>query len=360
MTKKIGILTSGGDCAGLNAAIDAVAIAAGQRGWETYGIMNGTGGLLGDEPEYVILPKEGLGEVCIRQGGTVLGTTNKGNPFAYPMRDGSVKDRTGEIAENIKKLGIECIIGIGGDGSLEILSGIAKVAGFELVWIPKTIDNDVGETELAIGFDTAVMKATAALDDLQSTAASHDRVMILEVMGRDAGHIALESGIAGGADVILIPEIPYKINNIVKKMVELKQTGMNYARIIVSEAVKTEDGETPMIDQGKDQIRYGGIGEYIKRQLDKATAAEVRVQVLGHIQRGGSPTWNDRILAKLLGVRAVDLIEQGKFGYMAALQDGKITEVPVDKAVQSCRTVDPKGALVHTARRLGISLGDQG
>lgn len=358
MTKKIGILTSGGDCAGLNAAIDAVAIAAGQLGWETYGIMNGTGGLLGDTPEYVLLPKEGLGEVVIRQGGTVLGTTNKGDPFAYPMPDGSKKDRTGEIAANVKKLGLECIIGIGGDGSLDILSRIADVGDFKIVWIPKTIDNDVGETELAIGFDTAVMKATSALDDLQSTAASHDRVMVLEVMGRDAGHIALEGGIAGGADVILIPEIPYKISNIIEKIDELKKTGMNYARIIVSEAVKTEDGETPTIDQGKDQIRYGGIGEYIKRQLDAQTDAEVRVQVLGHMQRGGSPSWNDRMLAKSLGVRAVDLIQKGKFGYMAALQDGKITEVPVDKAVESCRTVDPKGTLVHTARRLGISLGD--
>ncbi|MEM6781272.1 MAG: 6-phosphofructokinase, partial [Pseudomonadota bacterium] len=209
MTKKIGILTSGGDCAGLNAAIDAVAIAAGEKGWDTYGIHNGTNGLMGDKPNVELLPKEGLGEVCIRQGGTILGTTNKGDPFAYPMEDGSKKDRTGEIADHVKALGLECIIGIGGDGSLDILSRIASKGGFEIVWIPKTIDNDVPETELAIGFDTAVMKATQALDDLQSTAASHDRVMILEVMGRDAGFIALEAGIAGGADVILIPEIEF-------------------------------------------------------------------------------------------------------------------------------------------------------
>lgn len=358
MAKKIGILTSGGDCAGLNAAIDAVAIAAGLNGWDTLGILNGTAGLLGDIPHYELLPKDGLGEVPIRQGGTILGTTNKGDPFAYPMKDGTVVDRTDEIIANVKKLGLDCLIGIGGDGSLEIISRIADKGGFPLVWIPKTIDNDVGETELAIGFDTAVMKATQALDDLQSTAASHDRVMILEVMGRDAGHIALEAGIAGGADVILIPEIAYKIENVIAKIKELKSSGMNYARIVVSEAVKMEDGQLAKIDQGKDQVRYGGIGDYVKRSIEGHLEADVRVQVLGHIQRGGSPSWNDRILAKLLGVRAVDLIAQGKFGHMAALQDGKITEVPVDKAVKSCRTIDPNGTLVHTARRLGISLGD--
>ena len=358
MSKVIGILTSGGDCAGLNAAIDAAAIAAGQKGWTMLGILNGTAGLLGDEPQFMEIPKEGLGEVMIRQGGTVLGTTNKGNPFAYPMEDGSEKDRTDEIVANAKKLNLDSVIGIGGDGSLEIVSAIADKGAFNLVWIPKTIDNDVGETELAIGFDTAVMKATQALDDLQSTAASHDRVMILEVMGRDAGHIALEAGIAGGADVILIPEIGYSIDNIVAKIRSLKEGGMNYARIIVSEAVKTQDGKKVMVNQGNDQMRYGGVGDYIKRELEKHIKADVRVQVLGHIQRGGSPTWNDRLLAKMFGVHAVDLIEKGKFGHMVGLRDGKIHEVPVAKAVASCREVDPKGTLVHTARGLDISLGD--
>ncbi|MEM6780878.1 MAG: 6-phosphofructokinase, partial [Pseudomonadota bacterium] len=188
--------------------------------------------------------------------------------------------------------------------------------------------------------------------------ASHDRVMILEVMGRDAGFIALEAGIAGGADVILIPEIEFKIDNIVAKIKELQATGMNYARIIVSEAARMEDGKLAMVDQGKDQIRYGGIGDYIKRSIEDDLEADVRVQVLGHTQRGGSPTWNDRLLAKMLGVKAVDLIDQGKFGYMAAFKDGKITEVSVEQAVSGSRTVDPNGSLVHTAKSLGIYLGD--
>lgn len=359
MSKTIGILTSGGDCAGLNAAIDAAAISAGRKGWKAVGIMNGTAGLLGDEPDYIELPKDGIGEIMIRQGGTMLGTTNKGNPFSYPMEDGSLKDRTGEIIENAKKLNLDSVIGIGGDGSLEIVSAIADKGAFNLVWIPKTIDNDVGETELAIGFDTAVMKATQALDDLQSTAASHDRVMILEVMGRDAGHIALEAGIAGGADVILVPEIKYDIKHVIAKVRALKEAGMNYARIIVSEAVQTMDGERAMVDHGDGQKRYGGIGDYIKKLLEEELEADVRVQVLGHTQRGGSPTWNDRLLAKMFGVHAVELIDQGKYRRMVALQNGKIADVSVEDAVKYNRTVDKDSTLVQTARGLDISLGDQ-
>lgn len=359
MSKRIGILTSGGDCAGLNAAIDAVAIAAGEKGWETIGIHNGTAGLLSDQLHHEVLPKEGLGEVTIRQGGTILGTTNKGDPFAYPMPDGTKKDRTDEIIENARKLDIEALIGIGGDGSLAILSRIADKGEMPYVWIPKTIDNDVGATELAIGFDTAVMKATQALDDLQSTAASHDRVMILEVMGRDAGHIALESGIAGGADVILIPEIPYKIESVVRKIKELNATGMNYARIVISEAAQTLDGGKAMVDHGNNQKRYGGIGDYLKSLLEKEIDADVRVQVLGHIQRGGSPTWNDRKLAKQFGVQAVELIAQGKYRRMVALKDGKITDVPVEEAIDFCRVVNPDDTLVKVARALGICLGDE-
>ena len=288
----------------------------------------------------------------------MLGTTNKGDPFAYPMPDGSVQDRTDEIIANIKTMGLDALIGIGGDGSLDIVSRIMAKGDIKLAWIPKTIDNDVAETELSIGFDTAVMKATQALDDLQSTAASHDRVMILEVMGRDAGYIALEAGVAGGADVILIPEIPYDIQNVVAKIHALKESGVNYARIIVSEAVKTLDGKKAVLDHGDAQKRYGGIGDYIKTLLEDHLSADVRVQVLGHIQRGGCPSWNDRRLAKLLGVRAVDLIAEGRTGRMAALQDGKVTDVAIEKAAGSCREVDPQDMLVHTARRLGISMGD--
>lgn len=218
MTKRIGILTSGGDCAGLNAVIRAVTFAAhNQYNWEVIGIKQGTMGLLAKPYQVEKLSPENWPDHLLRVGGTFLGTTNRGNPFEFPMEDGSVKDRSDEIVQAVKDLKLDAVIGIGGDGSLKILSQLFQKAGVNLIGIPKTIDNDIGETENAVGYRTAVDIATDALDCLQPTAASHDRIMILEVMGRDAGHIALSAGIAGGADVILIPEIPYQIDHIVQK-----------------------------------------------------------------------------------------------------------------------------------------------
>ena len=294
----------------------------------------------------------------MRMGGTILGTTNKGDPFHFPMPDGTFKDRTDEIIANYKKIGLDAVVGIGGDGSHAILRRLAQAGGVPMVGIPKTIDNDIGETEASVGFDTAVAVATEALDRLQPTAASHDRVMILEVMGRDAGHIALAAGIAGGADVILIPEIDYSIEKIAEKIKKVKTKGRNFALVVVSEAVKTIDGTPFMVKHADGQERYGGIGNYISGELSKATGFEARVTVLGHVQRGSQPTYNDRLLATAFGVKAVELIEEGKFDRMVAWKNREVVDVSIEKAIAAYQEVNPNDTMVKTARGIGISFGD--
>lgn len=358
MTKTIGILTSGGDCAGLNAVMRAVVHRADALGWTVIGIENGTAGLL-EEPYHVrTLKPADFDGFIMRRGGTILGTTNSRNPFKYPMEDGSVVDRSDEVINALKALKIEALIGIGGDGSFAILKRLADQGGIHMVGVPKTIDNDLAMTDVSVGFDTAVGIATEALDRLQPTAASHDRAMILEVMGRDAGHIALNAGIAGGADVILIPEIAYSIEGIAQKINAVKKTGRNFALVIVSEAVKSPEGEKRQVVYHGGEKRYGGIGEFLGPKIAEATGFETRVTVLGHLQRGGNPTHNDRLLAQALGVKAVDLIEAGDFGKMVAWQNREAVAVPIEDAIKECRVVNQKGFLVHTARSLGISFGD--
>ncbi len=358
MSKKIGILTSGGDCAGLNAVIRAVVRSAQQKGWETYGILDGTAGLLGDEPKYRILdPKEFDGTV-MRMGGTILGTTNKGDPFHYPMQDGSSQDRTDEIIANYNKMGLDALISIGGDGSHDILRRIAQKGSIPMVGIPKTIDNDIGETEASVGYDTAVMVATEALDRLQPTAASHDRVMILEVMGRDAGHIALSTGIAGGADVILIPEIPYDINKVIKTIERVEKQERNFALIVVSEAVKTPEGEALTLPNSGGKPRYNGIGTYLSEEISNRMNIEARVTVLGHVQRGAPPTYRDRLLATAFGVKAVDLIVEGKFDRMVAWKNREVVDISIEAAIAAYHAINIDDTLVHTARGVGISFGD--
>lgn len=359
--KRIGILTSGGDCAGLNAIIRAVTLRAHHYyGWKVIGLRQGTAGMLTRPIKHMVLdPNSGLfNQGLLRLGGTVLGTTNKGNPFAFPMQDGSLKDRSQEIIDAYHELELDAFIGIGGDGSHQILNRLAEQGKLNYVAIPKTIDNDLGCTENSIGFVTAVDVATEALDRLQPTAASHDRVMILEVMGRDAGHIALSAGIAGGADVILIPEIPYKLGRIAKKVQEIRTAGRNYTLIVVAEAVCMEDGNKATIVDRSGRHRYSGIGSYIGEHLESCMDAEVRVTNLGHVQRGGAPGSTDRILAAAFGVRAVDLIAQGEFGRMVTWQNRRVIDVPILEAIASYQEVDTEGALVQTARGLGISFGD--
>ena len=358
--KRIGILTSGGDCAGLNAVIRAVVHAATGKGWEVYGIEDGTAGLLVRPMRYKQLTKEMFDTAVMRLGGTILGTTNKGNPFQFPMPDGTFKDRSDEIVNGLKELGIEDLIGIGGDGSMAILRKLSDNGKkFNLVCIPKTIDNDVGATENSVGFETAVYVATEALDRLQPTAASHDRVMVLEVMGRDAGNIALATGIAGGADVILIPEIPYSIDKVAEKILRVREEeGRNFALVVVSEAVKTVDGTGLQVEHHGGEKRYGGIGHYLGEKIAAKTDWETRVTVLGHVQRGSSPIPSDRLIAAAFGVYAVDMVEQKKFDRMVGWANRSVFDVPIEEAIASSQEVDTDGPLVHTARMLGISLGD--
>ena len=357
--KRIGILTSGGDCAGLNAVIRAVAYRAiGGYGWRVFGIHEGTVGLMRRPVDHRELTLEMFDGNILRQGGTILGTTNRGDPFAYPMPDGTLKDRSEEIIEGYRLLGLEALIVIGGDGSLAIARKIAQQGGLNLIGVPKTIDNDVGATESSIGFGTAVDVATEALDKLQPTAASHSRVLVLEVMGRDAGHIALNAGIAGGADVILIPEIPYSLKAIAEKIDRLKQHGRNFALVVVAEAVKNEDGSRVMVTDAAGAQRLGGIGYHLGSGISDLTGAETRVTVLGHVQRGGTPSPRDRVFAASFGVHAVDLIAEGLFDRMVAWSNRRCIDVPLADAIAQYQAVDPEGALVHTARGLGIYVGD--
>ncbi len=357
--KRIAILTSGGDCAGLNAVIRAVVLRATDLNWEVIGILDGAHGLLNRPPQTMPLYAGNVDTVMMRQGGTILGTTNKGDPFAYPMRDGTVKDRSSEIVEAFNILNCAALIGIGGDGSLAILRRLSMQGGIPFIGVPKTIDNDLSMTEISIGFDTALSVATEALDRLQPTAASHDRIMILEVMGRDAGHIALSAGIAGGADVILIPEIPYNIANVADHIKTLHRRGRNFALIVVSEAVRTQNGETVTQVFHGGEKRLGGIGHIIGEQIADLCQAETRVTVLGHVQRGGQPSAQDRLIASAFGVHAVDLIKAGKSDRMVAWSHRGVVDVPIADAVRQPQQVDPLGSLVKTARGLGICLGDK-
>ncbi|MBD2002088.1 MULTISPECIES: ATP-dependent 6-phosphofructokinase [Cyanophyceae] len=356
--KRIGILTSGGDCAGLNAVIRAVVYrAVGTYDWEVLGICRSTLGLMSSPPEVITLDIDKVDRL-LTMGGTVLGTTNKGDPFAFPLEDGSLRDRSEEIISGYHQLGLSALIGIGGDGSLALLRRLANQGGINLVGIPKTIDNDVGCTERSIGFDTAVNIATEALDRLHFTAASHSRVMILEVMGRDAGHIALNAGIAGGADIILIPEIPYTLEKVCDKIRDRQSKGKNFSIVIVSEAVCTLEGNPVKNMDRFGECRLGGIGQYLAEQISISSGAETRVTVLGHVQRGGIPSSLDRLLGTAFGVAAVDLIADGKYDQVVTWQNREVVSVPIAEAIGQYRAVDPNDTLVKTARGLGICLGD--
>lgn len=357
--KRIGILTSGGDCGGLNAAVRSIFYRAKDKyNLDVYGILNGTIGLMERPPSYIKLDYNTFSGQLIRQGGTFLGTTNKGNPFKYPMGDGTFKDRTVEIVGGYHELGLDGLIVIGGDGSMKILKDIADKGNLNIVAIPKTIDNDVGATENSIGFHTAVSIATNALDNLQFTAASHSRTMILEVMGRDAGHIALNAGIAGGADIILIPEIKYSIDGIIKKLHKLNSYGIKHSLMVVAEAVKKEDGNHSLITFADGEQRLGGIGSYVSEQIMKKTDVECRVTTLGHVQRGAPPTTSDRILASAFGVYAVDLLAKKKFDRMVAWKDRKVVDYPIEMGIKTYRKVEKEDSLLKTARALGIYIGD--
>ncbi|HYR29221.1 MAG TPA: ATP-dependent 6-phosphofructokinase [Thermoanaerobaculia bacterium] len=350
---RIGILTGGGDCPGLNAVIRAaVRTLIREHGFEVAGIQLGFEGLL--TRSIVPLTLDSVRGV-LPKGGTLLRTTNRGNPFEMPGPNGTTIDRSQECIDNIRELGIDGIIAIGGDGTLRIAQRLCD-RGVPTVAVPKTIDNDLAATDYTFGFHTAVAVATDAVDRLHTTAESHDRVMILEVMGRNAGWIALHSGIAGGADIILIPEIPYNPEAIVKSIRERSKEGANFDIIVVAEGAKRVGGEEAYLD--KATRRLGGIAYQVAADIQQHIDLEIRVTVLGHIQRGGSPIAFDRILASRFGKHVADLAAQKKYGHMVAVRGEDIIDVPISQAVSRPKYVDPNGQMVDAARSLGISFGD--
>ena len=355
--KRIGILTSGGDCGGLNAVIRAVVRRARDYDIEIYGIKGATQGLMNRPVEAELLDMKKVSGI-LRYGGTILGTVNKGNPFAYPMPDGSILDRSEEVIEGYHKLGLDGLIGIGGDGSLAILRRLAQQGNMNLVAVPKTIDNDLGATENSIGFNTAVSVAVEALDRLTYTAISHSRVMILEVMGRDAGHIAVSAGIAGGAHIVLIPEIPYDLDQVCDRLMNRALRGFRFSIMVVAEAVKTPTGEPVKYTNSLGQTLYGGIGQYLGDQISLRTGMESRVSVLGHVQRGSTPSALDRILGAAFGVAAVDLVAQGKYDRMVAWSNREVIDVPIADAIAQYSAVDIHGTLIRTAIGLGTYVGE--
>lgn len=356
---RIGVLTSGGDCAGLNAAIRAVTYRAiKEYGLTVVGIYEGTAGLLQRPMKYEELTLKIFTGNILRMGGTILGTVNKGNPFDYPMADGTNKDRSDEVIEGFRALNLDALIGIGGDGSMRILSRLAEQGNIPFIGIPKTIDNDVARSDYSIGYLTAVDAAVDALDRLQPTAASHRRVMLLEVMGRDVGWIAVAAGIAGGADVVLIPEIPFDMEKVTTKLRGLYALGRNHSLVVCAEGIRLASGEPVSHAFADGEIRYGGVGAAVGEMIASTTGAETRVTVLGHVQRGGAPNAFDRILASSLGAHAVDLLCQGKTNRVVASERGKIIDVALNEVAGQTRQLKLDGTLIKTARQMGICLGD--
>ena len=361
MKKRIGILTGGGDCPGLNAVIRGVVKAAIIKyDWEVIGIEDGFDGLLNSD-KCRLLSLADVRDILPR-GGTILGTTNRGNPFSFPVeKQGKTEfvDISATVVDRIKAMGIEALIVVGGDGSLKIALELMR-KGVPIVGVPKTIDNDLLETDVTFGYNTALETATDALDKLHSTAESHHRVMIMEVMGRDAGWIALESGIAGGADVILIPEIPFDNGKICRAIDERRMKGNRFSIIVAAEGAFPRGGKRVLIKSAAETHsldRLGGIGEYISRELAGCLDMDIRVTVLGHLQRGGSPSTFDRCLGSRFGVKALELIARKEFGTMVCLRGRSIKSVAIEKAVRKLKLVDPSGEMVRCAEELGIMLG---
>lgn len=357
---RIGILTGGGDCPGLNAVIRAAAKTLFSRGAEVLGFRDGYRGII--TKNWIHLDRSAISGL-LHRGGTILGSNNRDNPFHFPVQTGAgteYRDVSGILLNNLRELQVDCLITIGGDGTLSVAQELIEL-GASIIGVPKTIDNDLAVTERTFGFDTAVATATEALDKLHTTAESHHRVMVLEVMGRYAGWIALWSGLAGGADVILIPEIPWSLDHVVAKIRSRQQEGKSFSIIVVAEGTPSPEGKQVVrerIEGSGDPVRLGGIGQLVGQLVEKATGIETRVTVLGHIQRGGSPSSFDRVLATRFGVAAAQLALERKSGYMVALQGLKITPVPIIQAIKRTARVEPKGQLVQAARAIGISFGD--
>jgi phosphofructokinase-like protein len=354
---RLAISTGGGDAPGLNAVIRAAVLAAVHRGWECFGIKRGFDSLLGGEPPVPLGPNEVRGITHL--GGTILGTSNRGNPLKWRHQrpDGTweERDRSEELLESFRTYRFDALIAIGGDGTLGIAHALYK-KGLPVVGVPKTIDNDVQGTVATFGFDTAVATATDAIDKVHSTAESHERVMVVEVMGRHAGFIALSAGIAGSADVILIPEIPFDIDKVCDKIRRREAEGRHFSIVVVAEGATAKGGTVSLIDP--EHARLGGIADKVAHSIEEMTGKETRSLVLGHLQRGGSPTTFDRLLALRFGAAAVRLVAERKFGMMVALQPPRIVPVPIAEAITTPRRVPLDSDTIATARDLGTSFGD--
>ncbi len=355
--KKIGILTGGGDCPGLNAVIRAAAKSAMNLGWKVYGIKNAFGGMRKLSTFKLLRPADIRG--IVNRGGTILGTSNRVNPFFVADRHGVTHNESQKVLDNFRKKDLDAVICIGGDGTLRIAHRFYEL-GMPVVGVPKTIDNDLFATVITFGYDTAVSVATDAIDKLHPTAESHQRAMVVEVMGRYAGWIALNSGVAGGADVILIPEIPFDMDKICTKVKQRDREGAGFSIIVAAEGA-TEKGADMLTKGPKEagrEVRLGGIGEHIAREIQARTGKETRSLVLGHLQRGGYPTTFDRLLGTRFGTAAVRLIQNGEFGKMVALDPPRIKAVPIKRAVSKMKAVPLSSDVIEAARAIGISFGD--
>jgi ATP-dependent phosphofructokinase / diphosphate-dependent phosphofructokinase len=359
--KRLAISTGGGDAPGLNAVIRATVLAALNRNWEVWGIRKGYAGLLGQD-ETIRLTRESVRGIT-HQGGTILGTTNRGNPFDWPVKgeDGSITtvDRSDELIEAFRARGFDALIAIGGDGSLRIANELAQ-KGLPVVGVPKTIDNDLAATQVTFGFHTAVQTASDAIDKLHSTAESHERVMVVEVMGRNTGWIALFAGVSATADVILIPEIPFNMDRVCDKIRSRDAEGRFFSIVVAAEGAHPEGGDTAFVEEARPgaAARLGGIAERVAGEIERCTGKETRSIVLGHLQRGGSPIAYDRLISLRFGVAAVRTVADGAFGTMVALDPPEIRAVPLEDAVNRIKSVPLDSDVMLAARDLGISFGD--
>lgn len=358
---RIAILTGGGDCPGINAVIRATTKKAIlEYGIEVIGIKDGYEGIINNQ--YRKLDYDDVSGI-LTSGGTILGTSNTANPYRYPVRKGdqlALEDMSEATLKNVEKLNIDCLVCIGGDGTLDIAHRLSR-NGVPIVGIPKTIDNDLRGTDIAFGFDSAVYIATEGIDRVHTTAQSHHRVMIVEVMGRNAGWIALHSGIGGGGDIILLPEIPYDIDIVVEKVKERNKRGKRFSIAAVAEGAKPKGGDIVIqriVKESSDPIRLGGIGFVLGAQIEERTGIETRTVVMGHLLRGGSPTPFDRVLATRLGTKAVDMIKNKQFGYMVGVKGNSLVKVPLEDVATGPRTVPLNDPLIQAARAVGTCFGN--
>jgi 6-phosphofructokinase 1 len=354
---RVAILTGGGDAPGLNAVIRAVVKNAAIRGDTVVGIDDGFRGLVEPNLSRCLGPADVSG--ILREGGTILGTTNQANPLAYPTPDGRVIDCSAACVDRFRALSLDALIVVGGDGTLAIGHALSK-RGVPIVGVPKTIDNDVLETEATIGFDTAATVATDAVDRLHTTADAHHRIIVVEVMGRYSGWIALHAGIAGGADVVLIPEIPYALDAISSHILTRERLGARFSIVVAAEGATSIGGQRQILEAGSASVaeRVGGIGAHLTTALERVTGRETRSVLLGHLQRGGPPTPSDRLLATQFGVRAMELVAARQFGTVVTYRHSSLCTVPLERVVGGTRTISPQAETIRAARAVGIGFGD--